>query len=127
MKWVGGGRNKIELLTILAGLFVLGVDGKSANPGNIGCLHCAQNSVTEECPPDIHFLPVSIYGKASKKHHRHWMASEPLLQSLGCIAVLNLCDGQTVKTNHRVAHHANVGLSSAGPLILQRMLAKPDV
>ncbi len=124
MKRVGRRGNKIELFIILTGLLILGVDGKSANSGNIGGLHRAQDSIPQQCPPHALFLPASIDSKASQKHDRDGMTREPLLQSLGCIAVLNLRDGQTIEANDRIAHQTNIGLSCTCPLILQRMLPK---
>lgn len=76
-------RNESEMLVETAGVFVLGVDGQSADAGDVGGLNCPQHRILEQTGTDSLALQSATDREPGDEHDRHGMAGQALAQSFG--------------------------------------------
>jgi hypothetical protein len=116
---IAGQSREAKMLVERPGLFVLGVNCKCPNAGDLGRLHCSLHRVFEEAAAKAPSLPGCCDGKPRQKHDGDRMTSKAFREPFVRTRIFNLADDKRIVTGDRLVCQRDVSLGGFGLLVLK--------
>ncbi len=81
---------------------IFGMNGKRADPDNIGSLQGASQGIQQQAGPDAAPLPFAVHGKPRRHEKRYGITRHAFDNANGCVNMTNLTRHNRVEPNNRL-------------------------